>query len=96
MTNRLNDLHVFPAELFDWKKNGTEWTGVSELSDLGGAPFNRLYGEKAGCGFAVQGKQKKLVFYINEIVRDSRENEILHYVMKCISDPNFKIIIFND
>lgn len=97
MASRLDNLQVFPIMLFDWKKVGTKWTGVAEISDLGCCtPFNRLYEEKPDWGFAIQGETKKLIFAITKIVKDSRENEILHYVLTCIYDPNFEIILFND
>lgn len=96
MANRLNDLRVFPVELFDWKKNDTKWTGCAELSDLGGSPFHRLYEEKPGWGFSVKGREKTLTFSITDVVRDHYENEALYFNMKCISDMRIRLILFND
>ena len=101
MANRLDNLQVFPAKLFSWRKElvsfkPDKWTGVAELSDLGENPFSQIWCGEYDKGFSVSGREKTLTFSITEIVRDPRENEILHYVMTCITDPNFEIILFND
>jgi hypothetical protein len=100
MASKLDNLQVFSVNLFDWKKSNyhgsSKWIGCAELSDLGGSPFHRLYEEKPGWVFSVKGREKTLTFSITKIVKDSRENEILHYILTCISDPTFEIVLFND
>jgi hypothetical protein len=85
---KTHDIHIF-----SWEGKH----GVAEASDLCchyPSPFCQVYNDACDMGFAVQGKERIIVFAVNET--KYREGELTHWDLISISEPGYAITLFND
>jgi hypothetical protein len=80
-----------PITRFDWKFA----EGFADISDLGSGPFCQVYNDACDEGFGVIGRNREVIFAKSKTVRDA-EQEIEMVEFESISEPGFKITLFND
>ena len=89
--------NVICTEFYDIKK--FTWKGkhgISEASSLSrGKLFCSVYNDACDEGFGITGNQREVVFAVDRIERD-RDNDIVSWHLKSISEKGFTLKVFND
>ena len=83
---------VHDGRAFSWEGK----SGSIEVSTLGDRPFCPVYNDACDEGFGIQGKNRKIIFRVDNTRINHRENEIEAWELTSISEPGFRVVVFND
>ena len=81
---------VHDGRAFSWDGN----KGVIEVSTLGDKPFCDVYNDACDFGFGIQGKDRMIVFAVEKEL--THDGELAGWELKSISEPGFRVTVFND
>ena len=82
---------VHDGRAFSWDKLGH---GVVEVSTLGDEPFCDVYSDACDSGFGIQGKDRMIVFRVEKEL--THDEEFAGWELQSISEPGFRVTVFND
>lgn len=89
-------LPEFPIALFNWNGNH----GSCEMSDIAQGssnfPWVQLWSDSCDVGFKVIGKTRNIVFSLTHFEIDRLENETKWWELTSVTEPGFKLTIWND
>ena len=82
---------VHDGRAFSWDNLGH---GVIEVSTLGDRPFCKVYNDACDEGFGIQGKDRMIVFRVEKEL--THDDELGGWELQSISEPGFRVTVFND